>query len=59
MQAKRRPVQIDEATYNRLKAYSSATGIPISRVLADAVKDWMVTVGDARLSSLKSSSPSI
>lgn len=43
------PVHIDNATYNRLKAYSTAKGQPITKVVAEAVTDWLETIGAARL----------
>jgi hypothetical protein len=51
----RQPIMIDADLHARLKAYSEATGIPIARVVARAVDDWLDTVGAARLAMLKKS----
>lgn len=46
------PVSVDKDTHAALKAYSGLTNVPVTKVLAEAVKDWMATVGAARLESL-------
>lgn len=55
MKSKRVPVMIDAEVYERLKAYSEATGIAIARVVASGLTDWLDTVGAARLEALKKS----
>ena len=52
----RQPVMIDADLHARLKEYSQATGIPIARVVARALTDWLETVGVARLEALKKES---
>jgi hypothetical protein len=56
MKSKRVPVMLDADVYERLKAYSTATGIPIARVVARGLADWLDTVGAARLAMLKKES---
>ena len=56
MITKRQPVMIDAEVYDRLKAYSEATGIAIARVVASGLTDWLDTVGAARLEALKKES---
>lgn len=46
------PVHIDGATYTAIQSYSELTGIPITKVVATAMKDWMETIGAARLEAL-------
>jgi len=55
MKIKRVPVMIDADLYARLTEYSQATGIPIARVVARRLDDWLDTVGAARLAMLKKS----
>ncbi len=52
MVSKTIPVQIDAETYTAAKAYADLTGIPVARVVRAALKDWMETVGAARLETL-------
>lgn len=52
----RQPVMIDADLYKRLQKYSAATGIPIARIVASALTDWLDTVGAARLAALKKKS---
>lgn len=52
----RQPVMIDADLHARLKDYSQATGIPIARVVARGLADWLDTVGAARLGALKKES---
>jgi hypothetical protein len=47
---------IDSAVYARLQEYSAATGVPIARVVASGLTDWLDTVGAARLEALKKES---
>jgi hypothetical protein len=56
MKSNRQPVMIDAALYKRLQEYSQATGIPIARVVARGLDDWLDTVGAARLAMLKKES---
>jgi len=55
MKSNRQPVMIDAALYKRLQEYSQATVIPIARVVARGLDDWLDTVGAARLAMLKKS----
>lgn len=55
MKSNRQPVMIDAALHARLKEFSAATGIPIARVVASGLTDWLDTVGEARLAMLKKS----
>jgi len=52
MKSKRVPVMLDADLYQRLQAYSAATGIPIARVVARGLGEWLDTVGAARLDAL-------
>lgn len=52
MTSKRVPVMIDAELYQRLKVYSEATGIPVARVVARGLADWLETVGRERLDAL-------
>ncbi len=52
MTSKRVPVMIDAEVYQRLKAYSVATGIPVARVVFRGLTDWLETVGRERLDAL-------
>jgi hypothetical protein len=47
---------IDADLYARLKQYSQATGVPVARVVARGLADWLETVGEARLAMLKKKS---
>jgi hypothetical protein len=47
---------IDANLYARLKEYSQATGIPVARIVARGLADWLDTVGAARLEALKKES---
>lgn len=51
---KRAHVVIDPATHEQLKAYAELTGKTITAVAAEAIKDWMETIGAARLEALTS-----
>jgi len=42
-------VRLGRQAYTKAKEYSQITGVPISRVLDNAVEHWMFTVGRARL----------
>lgn len=50
--------KVSNASYDRVKAYSEATGVPISRVIDDSIDLWMSTVGEARLEVLGESASS-
>ena len=52
------PVSVDDGTHAGLKAYADLTGIAITKVVANALKDWMETVGAARLEALTGASAS-
>jgi len=44
--------KVSNAQYDRVKAYSEATHVPIARVLEEAIDLWMSTIGEARLEVL-------
>jgi hypothetical protein len=50
--SKRVPVAIDTELHQRLKEYSAATGVPLSRIVARGLTDWLDTVGRERLDAL-------
>jgi len=52
MKSKRMPVPINAELYQRLQAYSETTGIPITRVVARGLTNWLDTVGRERLDAL-------
>jgi hypothetical protein len=41
----RTTIQVDAETHAMLKAYSDETGIPIGKVAARAIREWMETTG--------------
>ncbi len=49
LKSKHIPVNVDAETYEPAKAYSAKTGVPITRVVAEAMRDWLETIGAARL----------
>ena len=54
MQNTRRiPVAVDPEVYISLKEYSEQTHVPITEVVAEALTDWLETVGAARLESIQ------
>lgn len=52
MLTKTAPVKIDSLLLERLQAYRLATGIPVSRSVNDAIKDFLDVVVPARLEAL-------
>lgn len=46
--------KLSNAVLDQVKTYSEATGVPITRVLDDAVTFWMASVGAARMEVLTS-----
>jgi len=46
---KRLPIKISVEAYAALKAYSSMTGVSITRIISEMVPDWMETTGAVRL----------
>lgn len=52
IKSKHVPVHVDAATYVMAKAYSEKSGVPVTRVVATALKEWLATVGAARLKAL-------
>jgi hypothetical protein len=52
IKSKHVPVQVDAATYELVKAYSEKSGVPVTRVVAVALKEWLATIGAARLEAL-------
>jgi predicted DNA-binding protein len=44
--------RIDAELYERLRDYQEKTGVPISRCIDDAVKDWLESVAPLRLEAL-------
>lgn len=49
---KRVPVMIDDTEYQRYKFYSDVTGVPISRVIREALEDFATVSLAARLEAL-------
>ena len=49
IKSKHVPVHIDAETYELAQAYSKKTGVPVTRVVAEAIRDWLETIGAARL----------
>lgn len=47
--AQRMTLQVDAETHQALEAYSKLTDIPISRVAARCVREWMNTTGKVHL----------
>ncbi len=47
--AGRMTVQVDAETHRALQSYSELTDIPIGKVLARAVREWMNTTGHVHL----------
>lgn len=45
----RMTVQVDAETHKAALAYSELTGIPIGKVIARAVREWMNTTGHVHL----------
>jgi hypothetical protein len=52
IKSKHIPVHIDAATYELVKAYSEKTGMPVTRVAGLALREWLATMGAARLEAL-------
>jgi hypothetical protein len=49
LKSKHIPVHVDAETYELGKAYFEKTGVPVTRVVTEAMKDWLETIGAARL----------
>lgn len=47
------PVRIEEKLYEAIKAYSDLTGVPVVRVVHEAVEDFVATTLQARLEALQ------
>jgi hypothetical protein len=52
------PVRIEEKLYESIKAYSDLTGVPVVRVVHEAVEDFVATTLHARLEALQTKQPS-
>jgi len=50
---KRLPIKISVDAYEACRGYSVITGIPIVKVISEAVADWMNTTGVSRIESLQ------
>jgi hypothetical protein len=50
-------IRIDAETHAMLKAYSDATGVPISKVAVRAIREWMETAGRRQAQALASKEP--
>ena len=50
---KRLPIKISSEAYEACRGYSVITGIPIVKVISEAVSDWMETTGVSRIESLQ------
>jgi hypothetical protein len=48
-----KPFRLSDDVHVGLKEYSEATGVPMSRVVNDAMGDWLKTVGAARMEFFK------
>ena len=46
------PVAIDRDVYDAFKAYSELTGVPVARIVREALRDFKETSLQARLESL-------
>lgn len=46
------PVKVNREVYDKVKQYSTITGIPAARVISEALSDWLETTGEARLDAL-------
>lgn len=46
------PVKVRREVYDKVKDYSKQTGIPAAQVIAEALVDWLESVGVARLEAL-------
>jgi hypothetical protein len=46
---KHHPVHVPNEIYALAKVYSEKTGVPVTHVVAEAIKDWLETIGAARL----------
>jgi predicted DNA-binding protein len=52
-----KPFRVSDEIHQGLKEYSEQTGVPMSRVVNDAMGDWLKTVGAARLEHFKKEAP--
>jgi hypothetical protein len=50
---KHTPLTIKKETRDRVKQYSTQTGIPMVKVAELAINDWLDTIGAARLEALQ------
>jgi hypothetical protein len=46
-------VQLDKGVYKKLVKYAEVTGLPLSVAVNQALKDWMETVGDVRITVIE------
>lgn len=46
------PVKVRRDVYDNVKNYSVQTGVPAAQVIAEALTDWLESVGIARLEAL-------
>jgi hypothetical protein len=53
LKSKHIPVHVDAETYELAKAYSEKTGVPMTRVVARALREWLETVGARQLAAFK------
>ena len=53
----RTQVWLDKRVHQIVKEYSALTGVPISRVMNDALLDWMSDQGATRIEALRLSRP--
>lgn len=47
------PVQVERELYNQFKAYSAVTGVPVARVIREALEDFAATSLQVRLEALQ------
>ena len=52
---KRLPIKISAEAYGLLKHYSEVTGVPITKVITEAVQDWYEIIGITRIEKLTGS----
>jgi hypothetical protein len=49
---KRETIKIDTEIYALLRDYSAAIGVTITQTVSEAVRDWIETIGMARVKAL-------
>lgn len=49
-------VRVSNALHGKLKDYSDATGVPMSKVIENALDDWLKVVGSVHVEAFKGAS---